>query len=182
MNDKRVKEFLKRNKMQSFRQVPTIVLPKSTPLEDAKFIALMSNTLASYETDTERAFYYFELRKLRKLTKKELETRMRTFEKANWSKIDAYSYLNPAGKAIEMLDAFELSNGVDGLSNDMKKAAYWTGISRKRIPKLSNLHEKEIFDWLLEGNYGNKDSNYQFSKFEKFFDFLSTHIEKITTK
>lgn len=172
-----VKEFLKKCKMKDFSQVPVIVLPKTLSFEDAKFVAIMSNTLSSYESDTERAYYYYELRKLWKLTKSEFDERLKKYEKGNAKVIEALSFLNPHGKAIQELDSFENNTDNDQSLASLKKCSYRTGIARKNLPELTNVHEREIFEWLYEkGIYGK--SSEQISTFEKYWAVLTQLLEE----
>ena len=64
----RVIAFCKKHNI-SFDTLPSIVLPKSISFEDAKFIALTSNSLATHESEMERAAFYREMRTLNKLSK-----------------------------------------------------------------------------------------------------------------
>ena len=164
-------------KLGKWLKVPTIILPKELTFEEAKFIAIMSNTLASYESDTERAYYYYELRKLNRLTKEEMKARFEKFEKGNALTIESFSYLNPYGHVISTIDQFELSQDNDKVLAKIKKCAYWTGIARMKRPELSNVHEKEIFDWLFKWMYGKW--KWQISTFDVYRETLSTHIKQV---
>jgi hypothetical protein len=62
--------------------------------ESAKFIALMSNALATIESDTERAEIYRSFRQLGE-SKKFIEEFGRKCEKSNRPRIESYSFLNP---------------------------------------------------------------------------------------
>lgn len=176
-SDVRVIEFCKKYNI-SFDKIPAIILPDTVSLQDAKFTALTSNSLATHESDMERASFYREIRMTNKWPKGEYERRLHQYEKANAKKIDAFSYLNPNGKTAEALESFELNGDANG---DLRKVAYWVGIVRKKEPGVSNLHENELFDWLFfKGNYGTQEG--QFFKFENFWTFLSGHIEALKEK
>lgn len=113
---------------------------------DARFIALMSNALATIETDTERADIYRTFRELHK-EKAFIEEFGRKCEKSNRPRIEAYSFLNRNGLTIQALENFE--NNLDD-SNIIKRVALWIGNIRKKRPELSNIHENELVEWLLE--------------------------------
>lgn len=156
-----------------FTQIPALVMD-DVNFEDAKFIALTSNALATIETDTERAEIYRSFRQLGK-DKKFIEEFGRKCEKSNRSRINAYSYLNPDGMLVQFLDMFV--NNTDE-STIIKRIAIWIGNIRKKHPELTNAHEEELFTRLMrKGGYGNQQG--QVHTQQKFIDVVEKHISRI---
>lgn len=136
----------------SFSSIYWVVMDNIT-FDDARFIALMSNALATIETDIERADIYRTFREIGQKNKF-IEEFGRKCEKSNRPRIDAYSFLNRNWLALQALESFE-SNQDD--SNIIKRICLWIWNIRKKYPELSDLHENELTQWLLEkGWYGNK--------------------------
>lgn len=145
---------------KEFSRIPAKIIEVSR--EEARRIALESNTLATRETDSERANYYRQLREKEAIPADELTQIAKKNEGRNASKIIAYSYLNPNGKTFFALKAIE---GKDPTSQEnIKNVANWIGSARQRFPMLSNLHEDELFDFLIGGAYGRR--------FTRMNDFL----------
>lgn len=145
--------------------------------EDAKFIALISNALASVETDSERAEIYRSFRQLGK-DKSFIEQFWKKCEKSNWPRIRAYSYLDPDGRMISLIDAFE-ANHDDGII--VKRISTWIGNLRMKNPELSHFHEHELFDRLLhKSGYGTR--KWQVNTFPKFLEIVTNHINDMKTK
>lgn len=113
--------------------------------EDAKTIALMSNALATAESDIERANVYRCMRDIGK-SKQDIEVFGKKCEKSNRSRIHAYSYLNDNGSMVQALDAFELGQDESAI---IKRIALWIGNIRKKHPELTHAHEEELYDRLL---------------------------------
>jgi len=137
-----VQEFLK--KTGYYDSIPGLILQDAN-FDDAKFISLLANTLASLETDTERAEVYRSYRRMGK-TKSFIDELGKKCEKSNRSKVKAYSYLNPNGMMIEALERFE--EGQDD-NSILKRIGLWIGDARIKFPELSDLHENELFEWLV---------------------------------
>lgn len=144
---------------------------------DARMISLISNALATIESDTERAEIYRNFRQLWQ-NKKFIGEFWRRCEKNNRPRIEAYSYLNPDGDVIGSLDIFE--NNTDEI-HIIKRIAKWIWLLRMKHPELSDIHENELFDRLInKWWYGNKDS--QINSQSKFIDVVSKHLEEIKNK
>lgn len=139
---------------EDFSRIPAKIIEVS--LAQARKIALESNTLATREKDSERAAYYRALRD-QGVDPAEAEEMAKQNEGSNARRIIAYSYLNPGGKAMTTLKALE---GRDDTSQEnIKNVANWIGTARMRFPELSNLHEDEIYDWLIGGAFGRQYTN-----------------------
>lgn len=137
-----------------FNAIPAKIINVS--LSEAKKIALESNTLQTKETDTERALYYMQLRQSG-VSEKEISEAAKNNEGNNARRILSFSFLNPRGKAFFALRSLE---GKDDTSQEnVKNVANWIGNARMKFGVLSNLHEDEIFDWLVNGAYGRQYTN-----------------------
>lgn len=127
-----------------FDSLPSLYI-QDMSFEDAKTVALMSNALASAETDVERADVYRQMRNSGK-THQEIERFGKKCEKSNWKRVRAFSYLAPNGLAMDTIYAFELG---EGYNHVVKKIGNRIGELRRKMPELSNIHENELFDRLL---------------------------------
>ncbi|MFA5747485.1 MAG: hypothetical protein WC872_00055 [Candidatus Absconditabacterales bacterium] len=175
-NDKnylKVKEFIKKTGYD-FSKILGIIM-EDIHFNKAKFIALMSNALASSETDVERAEIYRSFRNIGENTKFVEDFGIKC-EKSNWRRINAYSYLNPNGKMIGVVEQFELG---EEDNHTIKKIAYRLGNLRKKyLNEISDLHEKELCDRLLTGGgYGTQKG--QINTFSKFMEMVGKHIENL---
>lgn len=142
--------------------------------DEARFISLMSNALGSIEADTRRAEIYRTFREIWQ-TNKFIEEFGRKCEKDHRSKIEAYSLLSRNGLAIQSLKRFE--KNLDD-SNIIKRIVLWIGKIRKKYSQLSDLHENELSEWLLERwGYGNK--NGQVNCQNKFFEIVGWQIARL---
>ncbi len=169
---KQVKKFFEQHQYD-FTHIPALVMD-DVSFEDAKFIALTSNALATIETDTERAEIYRSFRKLGK-NKKFIEEFGRKCEKSNRSRVDAYSYLNPDGMMIQLLDMFANNTDENAI---IKRIAVRIGNIRKKHPELSNTHEEELYTRLFnKGWYGNQIG--QIHTQQKFIDVVEKHISRV---
>ena len=177
------KDYADNEKVQAFfeqtghhESIPAIIV-EDTNFDDAKIIALISNTLWSIETDTERAEVYRSFRKMGK-TKIFIDEFWKKCEKGNRSKIFAYSYLNPNGMMIESLERFEENSDDNSI---LKRIWLRIGKTRREYPELSDLHENELFDWLvIKWWYGTQKE--QIHTYEIFLDRLDTHLKEIKAK
>ena len=127
-----------------------------------KFATEDANANRTMETPLERAN---TLRKKRKKgdSKKELNDFVKR-EGKNKVFVENLSFLNPKGVIFQTLSRF--SNNTDKQTqNKLEKIADWIGDARKRNSKLTDSHEKELFDFL-----NNKE---QSKRFTNKTDFLS---------
>lgn len=160
---------------KGFDRIPAKI--RSGALDDARRLALESNTLSTKETDIERAAYY---RKLRQdgVPEKELLAQVRKNEGRNAVNVYAYTFLSPTGKTWATLRQFAESE--DTSANIAKSLAKWIGAARREYPMLTNDHERELHDWLFEHRgYGSgagqvsKESDFQ----ERVGRFISRNTE-----
>lgn len=156
---------------KDFKKIPAKIIEATRA--EARKIALESNTLSTNETDTERANYYRQLREQEGLPPKSVEQAAKKNEGKDANRILNYSFLNRNGKALFALKALE---GKDDTSNlNIKSVANWIGAARRRYPQLSNLHEDELYTWLIGGAYGR-----QYTRLEDFLNKVYITIQQRT--
>lgn len=153
-----------------FQKIPAIILD-DIRFDKAKHVSLMSNALATVEMDSERAEIYRSFRALWK-TPKEIDDFWRRCEKSNRPKIKAYSFLNPNGKILDLVDAFECNQDDSVI---IKRIAKWVWDIRMKESDLSDIHENELFDWLYhKSGYGTRKG--QINAYPKFQEIVSKHV------
>lgn len=120
---------------------------------EAAELAKNSNTLSTKETDTERAAYYRNEMEIGKSYRDVIETAKR-LEGNNAARILAYAFLNPIGKTFVSLQALEAG---DPTSQTIIKAiAQWIGEARMKFTQLTDMHENELYNWLVNGGFGKQ--------------------------
>lgn len=141
-------------KPSDFESINAQIVEADT-LEEAQKIAQESNQ-GAVQTPSENA-KYVRTQLLDKFKGKELETKLKNLYGAAHKRIRAYAHLNPSGKAMDALKAFE--HATESKSDDgVKSISQWTGEARERFPELTNAHEDEIFDY-LKGQDKLKNAN-----------------------
>lgn len=124
-------------------------------LDEAKTVARQSNTLSTPETALERAAYYLRLRKTGDFTMRQLEDQAKRTEGRNANKVLAFSFLSTGGKTYNALQS--LQNADAASFANIETVAQWIGNARKALPQLTNSHENELYDWLVQGGgYGTR--------------------------
>lgn len=164
---------------RKFDKIPAKVF-KGT-FEQAKELALNSNTLSTKETDLERANYYRDRReKLLAQGVKPSEVKKRLLELAkknegkNANKIIYMSYLDPRGIVADAVKNLAASSGQD--RERIAVVAEWIGHLRYMFPQLTTMHENELYRFLVtSGHYGADIRN-----FADFAKRVQTAIEKHT--
>lgn len=129
----------------SFERIWAHIVEKRD-LNDAKWIAAISNTLGTPESLVDRAVYYQAERDCKHTSDKALEQEYKILEGKNRATVLALSYLNPNGKALQTLESF---SGNDDSHKDIIKVCKRIGEARRKHIRLSNLHEDELFDRLI---------------------------------
>ena len=138
----------------------------------AKQYAIDSNVLGTQETLMERANKYSKMREEGK-TEVEIDKEA-NIEGANKQRVIDYSYLNKKGKTIASLKAFKES-GVSENVDNIQKVAQWIGGARRIFKELTNAHENEMYDYLINKNkIGTKEG--QISNKTQFFDLINKRI------
>lgn len=160
---------------RDFCHIPAKVA-KGLSKEEARKVALESNTLSTKETDLERAQFYANMR-AKGVTKGEIQEKAKQLEGQNASKIVAFSYLNPIGKTMNALVL--LDKGDQTSKSNMENIGRWIGNARKRFGQLTNSHEDELFVWLVN-NKGYGTSKGQISNERDFKSRLESIINRRT--
>lgn len=145
-------------------------------LDEAKRIAMESNTLSTRESDLERAQYY--RRQLATGTPlQEVKAAAARMEGKEAVKVLAFAYLNPNGKTIIGLRALE--NADQTSRNNLTNIARWIGNARQTVPVLTDRHENELYDWLVTDKaYGTAKG--QISNELEFKSRLAAILQKRT--
>lgn len=145
-------------------------------LDEAKRIAMESNTLSTRESDLERAHYYRRLLAAGNPVQ-EIRAAAARMEGREAVKVLAFAYLNPNGKTIAGLRALE---GADQTSrNNLSNIARWIGNARQTVPALTDRHENELYDWLVNDKaYGTAKG--QISNETEFKSRLAAILQKRT--
>jgi hypothetical protein len=159
-----------------FSHIPSRII-KNISYDQAQIISQISNVLATPETDIERAKLYRNFRNQGK-SRAEIEEFGKKYEGNNRPRIRAYSYLNPHGSLITLLECFERNNDE---KNVIKRIATRVGNARMKYSCLTNRHEQELDDRLMKyEGYGNKAG--QVNSQSKFLEVLKHKIEKISPR
>lgn len=136
---------------RGFCSIPAKIV--SVSQQEAVDIALKSNTLATPETNMERANYYRTQRE-KGMDAKRLAELAKMNEGSNAQRILAYSYLSPNGKTYMAMKALEAG---DPTSNEIiRNVAFWIGSAMAKFPQLRTMQENEMYDFLINGGYGGQ--------------------------
>ena len=150
---------------KDFKRIPAKIF-KGT-LQEARQLALNSNTLSTKETNFERANYWRDVyeRELekqggnRKAAENVVIQQIKETEGKNANSVFYISFLNKNGIFYDALRM--LANAPTQDRERLKVVAEWVGHLRKDRPKLTNAHETELFNYLItEGNYNKAVTNY----------------------
>lgn len=145
-------------------------------LSEAREFALKSNTLATKETDVERANYYRSLR-ANGTPERDIKDEAKENEGRDWNRVYNYSFLDANGKTIAALTALEA--GETQSRAQLQSVASWIGKARSTWPELQLLHENELYDWLINNNaYGTKAG--QISNERDFLTRVGTAVNRNT--
>jgi hypothetical protein len=162
----------------TFTSIPARIYRGS--FEDAKRLALNSNTLATPETLTERAAYYRRIRERQGITKgKDLKAlKDKALRENNGQMIWDLSYLPDGGISFDSLKAFKLGEESGSTENFLRLATIcqWIGKAFQIYKGLSKAHDRELFNFLMSGGYGSKSGQY-FN-----FSSLNDRLQKLYTK
>ena len=128
------------------KKTAEVKFKKATEKEAIYFAKVESNANRTLETPIERAKIYREMRS--ELSKKAIEEKAKTIEGKNASTILNLSFLNPSGIVIESLQ--KISTGDEQNKSTLSTVADWIGDARRTYTDLTNSHEKEMFDFLMD--------------------------------
>jgi hypothetical protein len=140
------------SRLEGFRQAGRTEIParfyQGTP-EQAKEFALLSNKLGTPQTLIEDSNYYRDLRKRTNATCSMLDKEAK--KNKDPRKLVNISMLSQNGKTFQALKSFESSDDIKGKA-EVESIADMIGDARCRFPELSNAHEDELFDYLIDKN------------------------------
>jgi DNA repair protein RadC len=140
-------------------------------LEDARIFAKeKSNVMGTRESDLSRANIYNDMRK-KGSPEAEIKRKARELEKKNSAYIYNLSYLNPEGKTADAVKAFENSTSKKDTQN-ISVIADWIGDAKAKYPELTDAHENEMYDYLV-----NKDAYSRFKNKTEFLDKVGKRAE-----
>ena len=128
------------------KKTAEVKFKKATEKEAIYFAKVESNANRTLETPIERAKIYREMRS--ELSKKAIEEKAKTIEGKNASTILNLSFLNPSGLVIESLQ--KIATGDEQNKSTLSTVADWIGDARRTYTDLTNSHEKEMFDYLMD--------------------------------
>ena len=155
------------------RDAETIpVRPFEGSEEEAIRFALTENDKGDQLTNAERATYIRRLR-AQGATKKEQKQEAKRLYGRDASTVVALSYLDPDGKALDVLS--RLQSNATGEGNDVETMCVWIGKLRRYHPELDDSHEREIWNY-LEENY--KTEGRELSSFVEFREHVEEFIER----
>lgn len=160
---------------RDFCSIPAKIVAGIT-LEQAKKIAMESNTLSTRETDLERAQYYRRMLAIN-TPAQEVKAAAARMEGKEAVKILAFAHLNPAGKTVAGMRALESADQTS--RNNLSNIARWIGNARQTVPVLTDRHENELYDWLVNQKaYGTAKG--QISNETEFKSRLAAILQKRT--
>lgn len=162
---------------RDFSKIPAKI-QRGISEQEARRLAMESNTLATKESDMERAAYYRRLRVDENWNARDIEQAARRMEGRNANQVLALSYLSPRGKTwgalAQLQEAEDQSRGI------MANVARWIGNARRSFPQLSDAHENELYDFLITGRaYGTAKG--QISNEREFQGRLQVIVDRRTT-
>lgn len=120
------------------------------------------NALGTQESLTEQAKLVREWMN-EDMSKAEIEKKSKQLFKNNSRLVMAYAALDPSGKAIQTLQQFE--NNQSGERDRVNRFAKYVGEARLRHSQLTNSHETELFNYLLENENSRTSSQRNFIEY-----------------
>lgn len=140
---------------------------------NAKNLALNSNALSTPETLLERADFYRKQRQ--QLSKRQdiAKLREKALRENQGAVIWDLSFLPSDGLTVDSLKRFKMQEDSEAAFENYIRAvniAQWIGKAFQIYPRLSKLHDNELFKFLVN-NYGTKSG--QYNSFSKLNDRLS---------
>jgi len=162
-----------------FNQLPIRLIEGYTEEQAIDFATKLSNKLHGDETSTERAKIYRRDRE-KGMSETKITEEAKDVERANWVFVVNLSHLNPAGKAITAVESFAESTDIEGRQK-IEAIADWTGAIRKQFKDLSNLHEDEIYDFLIDAYSKTKQAG-KVSNKQAFIALAETVIDRAKTR
>lgn len=159
-------EKLKSQGIQDFKHIPAIDVSNKTEAEARKF-AEASNTLATQESDLERA-------KLIKKKRAEGQSLVSIRKEVGATRgQELLSNLKQNGKAWDAIKAVENSETVEN-KRRVYQVGEFIGEARHLFPHLTDSHENEMYDYLTEGKGKNIKTR---QEFVERMDNVVNHID-----
>lgn len=135
---------------------------KGTKDQAIKFAKEEANANRTMETPLERASL---LREKRERGDKDTDEFLKR-EGNNKEQVNNYSHLNPKGKTVSMMEQMQGSGDVD-TQQKVAKIADWIGRARRDGKALSDAHENEMYDFLM-----NPENFKRFNTKSKFTELI----------
>ena len=129
---------------------------KGSEKEAITYAKELSNANRTLETPLERAGIYREKLK-RGEDPKKVRKQAEKLEGKNWRYILNLAHLNPDGKTVNALLAL-VDNSDKATQQNLEKIADWIGEARRQFELVSNAHENEMYDFLLDNFKAKKPS------------------------
>ena len=129
-----------------FEEIPTVIYEeaKGISFEEAQKLALESNYLQTKQSLGSNIKYLQQLR-ANGIDEKRIKAASKQFFGKEGSDIYTYSFLNPNGYMFQALTALEVDNTV-------RDIAKWIGKIREIYRQLTDSHENELYQFLVEDN------------------------------
>ena len=135
-----------------------------TEADAIRYAKEISNANRTLEEPYERAAIYRKYRD-EGYSEKEINEKA-NIEGKNRSYILNLSYLNPKGSTMSTLVQFSQTQSKAD-KNEIERIADWIGQARRNAPELTNAHEQEMFDFLM-----NKEASKRTSTKAKFLEYV----------
>ena len=139
------KENLKKQGITSFKDIPSIMMDNINEEAAVKYAKRESNVMGSKETNLDVAS---EIKKMREAgtSNREIEETFKNY--SNTKRKVLFSYLNPKGKTYYAIDILEQNDQSD---SRVQQLGDFIGQARRDFPQLTDSHENELYDFLVEG-------------------------------
>lgn len=141
-------QLLSKEGRAEFNEIPMIEMVGYTKEQAIEFATERSNKLGTQEAYTASAKIYRKMRE-EGISETKITEKAKNLERDNAVFVINLSHLNPTGKAISAVNAFAKSNDIEG-KQKIQTIADYAGEARKQFKDLSNLHENEIYDFLID--------------------------------
>lgn len=139
---------------EDFNEIPAKIYRGTK--EEAIRSAEVSNVLASPEYLIDRTKLYRNKLNKDDANRKKIFEEIRDYHADNWRKIVEYAHLNPDGIVMDALRRTQKATDKSA-AMDIKKIAQWIGAAKWEYrDKLTDAHEKEMFDFLKDTKKMNK--------------------------
>ena len=145
-----------------FEEIPTVIYEeaKGISFEEAQKLALESNYLQTKQSLGSNIKYLQQLR-ANGIDEKRIKAASKQFFGKEGSDIYTYSFLNPNGYMFQALTALEVDNTV-------RDIAKWIGKIREIYRQLTDSHENELYQFLVEDNTYKT----RFKNMNQFIEFV----------